>query len=186
MVGPVAFVAAWAALGATADGYDPTRAAISRLAAVGAPGRPAMTAGLLVLSAGMGLYAAALHPRRAWIPAAANAATTLGVAALPLGSRYDDAHGAFAALSYLTRAAIPLAAAPGRPGRAAPRAAVAVGLVSGLCLLATTMGARVGLFQRLGLGVAQAWVVLSALRLASGPTSSSTPRPAPGPAPLHR
>ena len=56
IAGPVAFVTAWAALGAGAGGYDPARDAISRLAALGAPTRPAMTAGLLALAAGMGLY----------------------------------------------------------------------------------------------------------------------------------
>jgi hypothetical membrane protein len=184
VVGPATFVATWAVLGATSPGYDPTRQAISRLAAVGASSRPAMTAGLVVLSAGMGLYAAALRPSRTWILAAANSATTLGVAALPLGSRYDDAHGAVAALSYLTLAAVPLAAAPGLPGRALRAGALAAGAVSGLCLVGTALVDRVGLLQRLGLTVAQLWVVLSALRLASGPRWSSMPRPGRGPAPL--
>ena len=39
MVGPAAFVGAWAVLGARLPGYDPTQDAISRLAADGAPTR---------------------------------------------------------------------------------------------------------------------------------------------------
>jgi hypothetical protein len=168
------FVAGWAVLGATTAGYDPTRTAISRLAAVGAATRPAMTAGLLVLSGGMALYAAALRPGPAWKFAAANSLTTLLVAALPLGSRYDTAHGLCAAASYVTLAAIPLASAPATDG-AHRWSAVGVGVVSGLCLLATTVVDRDGLLQRAGLTVAQLWVVVNALGRATGSRSWSTP-----------
>jgi hypothetical protein len=122
-----------------------------------------MTAGLAVLAGGMGPYAAALRPGRAWIPAGANALTTVAVAAL--GSTFDTVHGISAALGYLTLAAIPLTAATELPhGMARRRVAVAVGVASGLCLLATVLGPRPGLFQRLGLTVAQLWVVANALR----------------------
>lgn len=180
----MAFVTAWAALGAGADAYDPTRDAISRLAALGAPTRPAMSAGLLALAAGMGLYGAALRlcpppgrrPGLAWLLPVANGVVTLAVAALPLGGRFDTAHGAAAALGYVTLAAIP-AVVGRRP------LSVAIGLVSALCLLLTVLaGERDGLFQRLGLTVAQAWVVVSALALLRSPTPSSTTPPAPAPA----
>ena len=108
VVGPAVFVAAWAVLGARADGYDPTRDAISMLAAVDATSRPAMTAGLVVLGTGMFLYSAALRRALggpAWIAALANGATALGVAALPLGSVYDTPHGIVAGLGYATLAA---------------------------------------------------------------------------------
>lgn len=186
MVGPVAFVTSWAVLGATADGYDPTRTAISRLAAVGAPTRPAMTAGLVVLAGGMALYGAALRPRAAWALAAANGLTILAVALVPLGSGHDTAHGACAALGYVTLAAIPLVLSRSEAGPARRAIAVGAGVVAGACLLATTMVDRDGLLQRTGLTVAQAWVAVSALGLAAAPTSSSTPRPAPAPAPPRR
>ena len=135
-----------------------------------------MTAGLLALAAGMGLYGVALRPRPAWLLPVANGVITLAVAALPLGGRTDGAHGVAAALGYVTLAAIP-AVVGRRP------LSVAIGLVSALCLLLTVLADdRDGLFQRLGLTVAQAWIVVSALRLLRSPTPSSTTPPAPAPA----
>ena len=189
VVGPATFVAAWAVLGARTAGYDPTRDAISTLAAVDASTRHLMTAGLAVLGTGMVLYAGALRKGLggpAWIAALANGITTFGIAALPLGSTYDTPHGVAAGLGYATLAAIPLLAAPrlagaGRPGWAA--ASRALGVVSGLCLAASVVGDwRTGLLQRLGLTLAHAWVVASAVSLARGPMSSSTTPPAPAPA----
>jgi hypothetical protein len=184
IAGPVAFVAAWAALGAGAGGYDPTRDAISRLAALGAPTRPAMTAGLLALAGGMGLYGVAIRlsppfgrrPGPGWLLPVANGVITLAVAALPLGGRNDVAHGVAAALGYITLAAVP-AVVGRRP------LSIAIGLLSALCLLLTILADdRDGLFQRLGLTIAQAWVVVSALALLRSPTPSSTTPPAPAPA----
>lgn len=181
VAGPVAFVAAWALLGARAEDYDPTRDAISDLAALGAPNRPVMTAGLLALGAGMAAYGAALRPRPSWPLPVLNGMTAAAVAALPLGGAYDDAHGAAAGLGYVTLAAIPVLGARGlRPAWAA--VSVTTGLVSGLCLLATVLLPWDGLFQRLGLTVAHAWVVVSALGLLRSPTSSSTTPAAGAPA----
>jgi hypothetical protein len=140
-----------------------------------------MTAGLVALGVGMGLYAAAVRPRRSWLPAAANSVTTLAVAALPLGAGFDTAHGVSAALGYLTLAAIPVTAAADASGQPGRRAAIAAGAVAGLCLLATTVTGRPGLFQRTGLTVAQAWVAVNALGLVAAPRSSSSTRPPPGP-----
>jgi hypothetical protein len=135
-----------------------------------------MTAGLLALAAGMGLYGVALRPRPIWLLPVANGVITLAVAALPLGGRFDAAHGIAAALGYVTLAAIP-AVVGRRP------LSIAIGLVSALCLLLTILADdRDGLFQRLGLTVAQAWVVVSALALLRSPTPSSTTPPAPAPA----
>ena len=184
IAGPVAFVTAWAALGAGASGYDPTRDAISRLAALGAPTRPAMTGGLLALAAGMGLYGVAVRlcpprgrqPGPGWLLPVANGVATVAVAALPLGGRNDGAHGVAATLGYITLAAVP-AVVGRRP------LSMAIGLVSALCLVLTVLADdRDGLFQRLGLTIAQAWVVVSALALLRSPTPSSTTPPAPAPA----
>ena len=171
MAGPVAFVTAWAALGAGAAGYDPTRDAISRLATLGAPTRPAMTAGLVALGAGMSLYGLALRPAPAWALPVVNGAMALAVAALPLGGTVDDAHGIAAALGYATLAAIP-------PVLGRRPLSIAIGVVSGLCLLLTIALDRDGLFQRLGLTLAHAWVVVSAVGLLRSPRSSSTTLPA--------
>ena len=173
MLGPVAFVAAWALLGATAERYDPTRQAISRLAALGAGTRPAMTAALVVLGAGMVLYGLAVRPARWWPLPVVNGLATLAVAALPLGGDYDTAHGVAAAAGYVTLSAIPMALAS-RGGRL-------WGVACALCLLASVLVARDGLFQRLGLTMGHAWVVASAVSLVRSPMSSSTAPPAPAP-----
>ena len=167
----MAFVTAWATLGAGAAGYDPTRDAISRLAAYGAPTRVAMTAGLVALGAGMGLYGLALRPRPAWVLPVLNGGITMAVAAFALGGKVDAAHGVFAGLGYVTLAAIPVVVGR-RP------ASVAIGMASGLCLLLTTVVDREGLLQRLGLTIAQAWVVVNASGLLRSPTPSSTTPPA--------
>ena len=182
MLGPVAFVAAWALLGATAERYDPTRQAISRLAALGAATRPAMTAALVVLGAGMVLYGLAVRPDRWWPLPVVNGMATFSVAALPLEGGYDTAHGVAAAVGYVTLAAIPLALSP----PAARRLSVVVGLACAACLLASVLVARDGLFQRLGLTIGHVWIVVSALGLLRYPTSSSTAPPAPAPGPRRR
>ncbi len=174
-------MAAWALLGGRADGYDPTRDAISRLAALGSPSRPLMTAGLLALGTGMALYGVALRPDPAWPLPVANGLTALAVAALPLGGRYDGAHGMAAGLGYLTLAAIPVVVGRRlKPAWAA--ASAATGAVAGLCLVAAVLGDRDGLFQRAGLTVAHAWVVVSAVGLLRSPRSSSRTPPDRAPA----
>lgn len=166
-------------MGAGAERYDPTRDAISRLAALGAPTRPAMTAGLVALGVGMGLYGAALRPDPLWVLPVANGLTALAVAALPLGGGVDTAHGVAAALGYVTLAAIPVAGA--RRTNRWSWASVVIGAASGACLLASVLLDRHGLFQRVGLTVAHGWVVVSALHLLRSPTSSSRTPPAPAP-----
>ena len=181
----MAFVAAWAVLGAGARDYDPTRRAISRLAQLGAPTRPAMTAGLVALGAGMGLYGLARRPDPVWVLAAANGLTAFAVAALPLGGGVDEYHGWAAAAGYVTLAALPVLSAR-RMSPAWARLSLAVGVTSGLCLVASALVDRAGLFQRLGLTVGHAWVVASALSLVRSPTSSSTTPPVRGPAARRR
>lgn len=157
------------------------RRAISDLAALEAPTRPLMTAGLVALGTGMGLYGLALRPDPMWPMPVANGITALAVAALPLGGAFDAAHGVAATLGYVTLAAVPaLGARHLRPAWA--RISVATGLVSGVCLVASALVARDGLFQRLGLTVAHVWVVVSAARLLRSPTSSSTTPPGRAPA----
>jgi hypothetical protein len=198
VAGPVVFIAAWAVLGARAraDGYEPTWNAISRLAALGAPTRPAMTAALVVLGVGMALYGIALRPRRIWPLPVLNGATALAVAALPLGGGYDTAHGVAAALGDATLAAIPVAVGgrrrgPRSGGRSGPgprsggrsgHGPVAASTLSAALLVTSVLVDHGGLLQRAGLTVAHLWVVVSALWevLASRPTSSSTTPPAPG------
>ncbi len=167
MFGPVAFITAWAVLGARSEGYDPTRQAISRLAAVGASTRWGMTVALVALGAGMILFGVALRPCRAWPLAVVNGLAVLAVAALPLGDGYDTGHGVAAAAGYVTLAALPLAVADGR------RLSLVTGLACGICLLASVLVTRDGLLQRVGLTMGHGWVVAAAVSLLRRPQPSS-------------
>jgi hypothetical protein len=165
VVGPAAFITAWAVLGARAKHYDPTRDPISRLAAVGAPTRTAMTAGFLTFSAGLSLYAVAardhLSPRVAAL-AAANALATVGVAALPLeGFGGSAGHAIAAGSGYATLAAMP--AISGLRGGKVLSAAIALAL--GVSVAGTE---RTGMFQRAGLTLGDAWIVATALWMVRG------------------
>ena len=171
----MAFVTAWAVLGATTDGYDPTRRPISRLAALGAGTRPAMTAALAALGTGMVLYGLAVRPARWWPLPVVNGLATFAVAALPLGGDYDSSHGVAAAAGYLTLAAIPLVAS-----LRGVRLSALVGLACGACLLASVVVSRDGLLQRLGLTIGHLWIVASALELLRHPSSTPLTGP-PGP-----
>ena len=169
IVGPAAFIAAWAILGRRVPGYSAVDDAISRLAATGAPDRATMTAGFVAFGTGVPLYGLALRatlPGPAWVCATTAGVATLGVAAFPLGATRDDIHGLFAGLAYAGVAATPLAAARPleRAGRRHwARSAVGAGIVSGACLLATLLGPASGFFQRAGLTAADAWIMASAV-----------------------
>ncbi len=183
VVGPTAFVGAWALGGAVRHGYSPTQDAISRLAEVGASTRPLMTAGFIAFGIAVPTYATALRRHidgPAWIAAAATGLATLGVAALPLGvsSAGDVRHGVAATVGYVTLAAAPLLAT--RPLRASqhPAAAAAsalAGAVTALSLAATTLGTRHGLWQRVGLTTGDIWLAGSAIAiLATGSLADAT------------
>lgn len=61
VVGPVAFITAWAVLGSTQPYYSPIADPISRLAAIDAPTSVAMTGGFLAFAAGALLCARGLR-----------------------------------------------------------------------------------------------------------------------------
>jgi hypothetical membrane protein len=172
VVGPVAFVGAWSLAGLSARHYSATQDAISRLAQTGAPTRVAMSAGFVGFGLGVSIYASALRSALdgpAWATALATGLATLGVAAVPLGSPTRDAvHGCFATAGYITLAATPLLASVplARAGRRAwARASVLSGIVSAACLVATVAGPSHGLFQRLGLGAVDIWIVATAIEI---------------------
>jgi hypothetical protein len=172
VVGPVAFVAAWSLLGLSAHHYSATQDAISRLAETGAPTRVAMTTGFVVFGVGVPLYARALRSALggpAWVTAFATGIATLGVAAVPLGApTRDTVHGWLAAAGYVTLAATPLFASRrfARAGRAGwSRASLLSGMGAAVCLVATTAGPSHGLFQRLGLGCVDIWIVATAIEM---------------------
>ena len=179
VIGPVAFVGAWALGAIVADDLSPVDDAISRLAAIGANTRPLMTAGFVVFGAALPVYALALRRAvsgPAWIAAAATGLSTIGVALAPLdrSAAVDSVHAVFAGLGYLTLAATPLLAAGPlrRTGHAAlARFGVAAGAVAGASLVLSLTGLPTGLFQRLGLTAGDAWIVGSAIAMIGGALS---------------
>lgn len=161
VVGPVAFVAAWAVGGERTPEYSPVHDAISRLAEVGAPARPLMTAGFVAFGLAVPAFAAGARHRLGPASAAALAVAgiaTLGVAALPLEAGVDDTpHAVAATIGYAGMAAAPLLV------RGRSRGDLAVGVLAAASLVATAAGPAHGLFQRLGLGLVDAWIVRRAL-----------------------
>ena len=175
-MGPVGFVAAWAAGAVRSDDLSPIHDAISRLAAIGANTRPLMTAGFVAFGLGVPIYAAALRqvvPGPAWITATVTGLATIGVALAPLdhSSAIDSLHAAFAVLGYVTLAATPLLAY--RPllragHRRLARGGAVVGAISGTSLVLSSAGDLSGMFQRIGLTAGDVWIVASAIAILSG------------------
>jgi hypothetical membrane protein len=177
VVGPTAFVSAWATGGAISRrDYSPIDDAISRLAAIGADTRPLMTAGFIVFGCALPLFSTALRsavPGKAWITAAATGIATLGVAATPLdrSAFVDGAHGFAATVGYITLAATPLLAVESlrRAGhRRLALSGAAAGAVSAVSLALSTTSLPTGFFQRLGLTASDCWIVVTAIAIATG------------------
>jgi hypothetical membrane protein len=184
VVGPCVFIADWAILGARAKNYSPVSDAISELARMHAPTRPAMTAGFLVFGAALPTYAVALRqalPGHAWKFAAANGVATLGVAAFSLGTPTSgDIHGVFAGLAYASLAATPIAASAvlrRRGQHKLARTSITTGIVVGAVLVASVVGPTGvhGLLQRIGLTLGDAWVITSALSMMRTLPSTTSP-----------
>jgi hypothetical membrane protein len=177
VIGPVSFVAGWAAAGALRPDYSPLREAISQLARLGAPYRPLMTTAFVAFGVTVPVFAPVLadslgagKPLRGslWLAGFA----TLGVAAFPLsrpgGGAEDLVHGTFATLGYIGMAVSPMIGATSLYRRGHLQSAVvsgAVGVVSAAALVATAFVSDFGLFQRLGLGVVDAWLVVMAISI---------------------
>lgn len=173
---PVSFVGGWLLAGARADGYSPLRDTISQLARVGAPTRPIMTTAFVGFGVLAPVWAVTVArvlnaPGLRWSVTTAGLGT-LAVAALPLGASFGDTpHAVAAGIGYIAMAASPVigARAFSRDGRGRPAAAsYAVGVTSAACLVGSLVGSHDGGFQRLGLGVVDAWFVVVAVRVLRG------------------
>ncbi len=174
VIGPAAFIGAWATLGMIRDGYNPISTAISRLAERGSSTAPAMTAGFVAFGTAVPVAAFAFKrhlPGFSWIPTLATGLATLGVAATPLATSatVDKLHGVFAGTGYITLAAIPLTMLPLLRLRPEARAfALTTATLSGASLAATLAGSAHGFFQRAGLTVGDIWLVTASAGLATG------------------
>lgn len=170
VIGPAAFIGAWAIGGAvTSRNYSPVDDTISQLAAVGAPTRVLMTSGMIAFGLALPVYAVALRralPGPAWIAAAATGLSTLAVAAVPLdrSDLVDTLHLVAAGTGYVTLAAVPLLArrhlvAAGHPRLAA--LGVAMAGISAVSLPTSLVVEQTGLFQRLGLTASDVFLMAS-------------------------
>lgn len=169
-VGPVAFVGAWAIGGwVTSRDYSPVEDTISQLAAIGAPTRPLMTAGMLTFGAALPAYAMALRraiPGRAWVAAAATGVATIAVAATPLdhSELVDRLHLVAAGIGYITLAAVPVLARRSLIDAGHERLAnvgSALAAVSAMALPTSLVVSQTGLFQRIGLTAGDLFLVAS-------------------------
>lgn len=170
IVGPAAFVGAWALGGlVTSRDYSPVHDTISQLAAEGAPTRGLMTAGMVTFGFALPAYSTALRravPGPAWLAAAATGVATLGVAATPLdrSALIDGLHVVAAATGYVTLAAIPLLAR--RPlieigQRGLARIGTVMAAVAAVALPLSLAVSETGLLQRVGLTAGDLFVVAS-------------------------
>jgi hypothetical protein len=142
-----------------------------------------MTVGLVVFGCSLIAFGFALRELLAgpaWIAAMVTGASTIAVAATPLGGWSGDAvHAMFAGLGYASLVALPLLAAAPVAGGGSPRWArvsAATAAVSAVCVLASTFGPAHGLWQRLGLTVSDIWIVVTALGLLRTIDTASKPR----------
>jgi hypothetical membrane protein len=177
IVGPSAFVAAWAIGAFTNDRQlSAIDDAISQLAHVDSNTRWLMTVGFITFGVGVGLFAISVRSTLGATTSAmlgATAASTVAVAALPLGvsDLVDQLHGVAAAIGYVTLVAAPLAARGSLRQLGANRlasAGVAAAAVAAASLAASLALPATGGFQRLGLTVVDAWIVTTAGLVATG------------------
>ena len=170
VIGPIGFVSAWTIGGiVTSRRYSPVEDTISQLAAIGAPTRTLMTAGMVAFGVAVPAYGLALRralPGRAWVAAAATGIATLGVAATPLDRSplLDNLHLAAAGAGYITLAAVPLLARKALIAEGHGRLAAfgtAMSAVSAAALPISIVVSQSGLFQRIGLTAGDVFLIAS-------------------------
>jgi hypothetical membrane protein len=174
------FVGGWITAGLLRPGYSPVHEAISQLARLGAPNRLLMTAAFVGFGVTVPMFApvvsGALGAGKPLTAALALAGVaTLGVAAVPLsrsgGGTRDLIHGALATTTYVGMALSPLLGAAAFYRRHNPGGATAsalLGLIAAGSLAATPFVTDVGLYQRLGLGVVDTWILVMAVSILRG------------------
>ena len=155
VVGPAAFIGAWAIAGSSTANYSAVNDAISDLAAVHAPMQALMTAGFVVYGLGLIAFgiAFAKHSRLAWMAAVATGRARLESRRLP------SAGGQATRCTAHSRASVDARSLPSKCWPSlrwhvavewAGRGSGVAAMISATCLAASTLGPAHGLFQRLG------------------------------------
>jgi hypothetical membrane protein len=174
IAGPAAFIGAWVSGGLVKDGYSPAEDTISRLAEEGASTRALMTAGFVGFGVLMPVYARelghALGSPGVRAAVTVSAVGTLVVAAFPVtaegGTTGDTVHYIAAGISYAANVLAPLAAARRLPPGRGRRASYAVAAAIAAALVGSVLAdSHVGLLQRTGLTLFDAWAAVFAGRL---------------------
>jgi hypothetical membrane protein len=185
IVGPVIIVAGWLTAAALRPGFSSIQQAISQLARLGAPHRYLMTAAFVVYGVAIVIFALPLSRALGGqtlqlVAAVLTGLATIAVACCPLsatgaGTR-DLVHGGFATTGYVASVA---SMGLGAIALRRLRHPVAAGLSAGAAVVATaslaltTAGHDVGLFQRTGLTLADAWFLAMGIAILRGAVSGS-------------
>lgn len=179
LAAPVFLIGGWTVAQAARDGFDPVNQTISALAAVGAPHRWIMTAGLLGVGLAHLVTAAGLpvRPLGRVVLALAGVATW-GVAAFPIGdagagtSGFPVAHGLWATAAFGLLALWPVTVATRRRGWPVhPVVAVAVSVVSASLVIVFAVrsgGATQGAWERVAAAQQALWPLVVVLVLRAG------------------
>jgi len=135
-----------------------------------------MIAGFVCFGVAVPGYSVALRDSlrgRAWLAATVTGLATLGAGAFPLDTSpsTDRVHRGFAVVASSSLVLTPVLAAQTLSARGHGRAAAAsrlVGVLSGACLAASAFVTTEGLVQRIGLTLADGWLVASAVAILRG------------------
>ena len=178
IIGPAAFIGAWVAGGLSTPGYSALTNPISDLAAVGADTAALMNVGFSAYGVGVPLGAWAMR-RIIGTPAATalivNGLLTFGVMAAPLerSESVDQIHAAFAGSAYVALAAGVLLASRRLSPDWLKRTSGVVGTITALALVGSVTTESPGLFQRIGLTTADAWLIGMGLATLTGRVRSN-------------
>lgn len=164
--------------GLSTPGYSAVTNPISDLAAVGADTATLMNAGFMAYGVGVPLGAWAMR-RIVGTPAATalivNGMLTFGVMAAPLerSETVDQVHAAFAGSAYVALATGVLLASRRLSPNWLKKTSGVVGTITALALVGSVTAETPGLFQRIGLTTADAWLIGMGLATVTGRFRSS-------------
>jgi hypothetical protein len=171
IIGPVVFVAGWMILGAKLLGYSPRSEPISELARRGVSTHTAMTLIFVFFSLSSLAFSFSLRPlsRNAARAMVFHGIGGMGAAVFPLGMfKSDLPHEFFAGVVYISIGLFPLFST------FAKNLAISTSVIIGVSLCISVFGPEttLGLFQRIGLTLGDAWMAYAAVRVFVGDAST--------------